>query len=132
MKSDHRAVAISQNQKIAAGQLPYVLGSVLNRGRVMGRHDSACDRKVSQQFRGTRQHDFAVVLKVLERGDGVPQVLNNAIAHMTLHAVAYHEKAHRREPRRNDQHREQKARAQPRSVYKRGLRPGWESSRSGF
>ncbi len=99
VQSDHCAIAVGQYQKIATGQLPHVFRCVLNRGWIMSRHDGARDGKVGHQFRRARQHDFAIMLKILECRDRVSQFLHDSLPHMALHAVPYHQKAHRREPR---------------------------------
>ena len=132
MQSDRHAIAIDQHQQIAARQLPHILGSILNCGRIMRRHDGPCNRQVGDQFRRVRQHDFTIVLKILERCHRIPQLLCDPFPHMTLHAVLYYQQAQRCEAGRDQYHRQQKARPQPRSVYQGASGVSWESLRDGF
>jgi hypothetical protein len=59
------------------------------------------------------------VLEILKGGDGIPQILNDAFAHVILDAVPNHEQTGRGESGGDQQHGEQKARPQPSSGHQR-------------
>ena len=127
MQSHHLSIAVGEHKKIASGELPYVPGSVLDSGGIVSRHDGSSDWEVGHEFRGAGQHDFAIVLEILEGDDGISQILHNAIADMALDAVPDNQKAHRGEARGYEQHREQKTRAQPGARDKRASGLSWKS-----
>jgi hypothetical protein len=72
------------------------------------------------------------VLKILKGGDRISQILNDSFANVGLDTMTYDEQAHRSEACGDQQHGEQKARAQPGSVHECGSGLSWKSLRRGF
>jgi hypothetical protein len=79
-----------------------------------------------------RQHDFPIVLKILEGCDGVSQILHDSFSHMALHTVPHDQKAQGREAGRDHDHGEQKTRAQPGARHQRASGVSWKSWRDGL
>ena len=119
VQRDHFAVAVGQYKQIAAGQLPNVPGSILDRGRVGGGHNGAGDRQVGHQLCGARQHAFALALEILKDHHGIAQIFQNFLPHVILYAVLHHQQAGCGEAGRDQQHRQQEACAQARSGHQR-------------
>ena len=109
-----------------------VLGCVLNGDRVAAGHDGARDREVGEQFRGARQHEFALALKNSERANRVAQVYRDFLANIALHAAPYQEQAGSGEAGCDQQHGEQEARAQARARHKRNARLSGARAGCGF
>ena len=95
MQSNHLAIAVHQNQQIAARQLPNVPRCILDGGWIGSGHDGARNRQVCHQLGRAGQHNFAIVLKILERSYGISQILGNPLPNVALHAVLHHQEAQR-------------------------------------
>jgi hypothetical protein len=78
------------------------------------------------------QHDDSIVLKILKGCHRVSQVLFDPFAHMPLHAVPHHQKAHGGESRGYEQHGKKKARAQAGPGYEVASGRFQERLRSGL
>ena len=68
--------------------------------------------KVGQQRHVAGQHGLAFVAKILERGDRISQVYGDTLANVALDAAPHQKQAGRGEAGSDEQHGEQKTRAQ--------------------
>src|ERR1700680_2573288 len=132
VQADHGAVAIDQYKQIAAGQLRHVRRCILNGCRIMRGHQGAGNGKVGQQFRRARQHFFPHMLEIFKGADRVAQIYAEAFSDVTLNTALHEKQAGSCEPRRNEQHGQQKTRAQSKSGYECVFRFGLVRIPHGF
>jgi len=79
-----------------------------------------------------RQHDFAIVLEILEGCDRIPQLLYNSFPHVALHALPHDQETHRSKSCCDQNHREQKAGPQAGASHQRFSGIHWKSLRGVF
>src|ERR1051326_552273 len=70
------AEGIGQNEYIAGDQTPYVGRGILNRCRIVSRHQSFDVRKIGHDFRRTRKPDLSLTLKSVENADRILEVVS--------------------------------------------------------
>src|ERR1700681_2543625 len=117
LQRHHFPGRISQQQQVAARQLPQVARCVLDGCRIVRSHQRPHIRQVGQQRRRALERNFPLFLKVVECGNGILQVALDSHPHLLLHSVPYYQQRRERQCGRYHHHGKQELGPQPNSAH---------------
>src|SRR5436305_9578071 len=128
MQCHHLAGGICQKEQITTGQIPEIVGGILDRRRIMAGHQSADDWQIGQQRSRALQRDLALLLKIAESGNGILKIALNLLTHLLLYCTPHNKESSESERRSHSDHGEQELGPQPKSTHGLKLHPCWGDS----
>ena len=82
VQSHQLSRAVREHKQVTADLAPEVGGRILDGGLVLSRHQCLQRNKTGKQRRRSREHQIALVLEILERGDRVAEGLEDFLTNV--------------------------------------------------